>query len=72
MITENEKELLVEYFGKYKSFFVTEYDAAEKKLYLRIWIDDDGVWFQQDFFSAKHKVFYKDIKIVYLSNLIEE
>lgn len=66
MITENEKELLVEYFDKYKSFFVTEYDAAEKKLYLRIWIDDDGIWFQQDFFSAKHKIPYKDIQIVTL------
>ena len=66
MITANEKELLVEYFDKYKSFFVTEYDAADKKLYLRMWINDEGIWFQQDFFSAKHKIPYKDIKIVSL------
>ena len=63
MITANEKELLIEYFDKYRSFFVTEYDAADKKLYLRIWLEEDGIHFQQDFFSAVKVVYYDNIKI---------
>lgn len=63
MITAVEKELLEEYFDKYKSYFVTEYDATEKKLYLRIWLEEDGIHFQQDFFSAVKVVYYDNIKI---------
>ena len=64
MITANEKELLTEYFDKYKSFFVTEYDAAEKKFYLRIWLEEDGIWFQQDFFSLPYCISFENIEIV--------
>lgn len=61
MITANEKELLIEYFDKYKSFFVTEHDATDKKLYLRIWIDGGGIYFQQDWFSSLNPILYTDI-----------
>ena len=64
MIPEIDKEILENYFKQYKSFFVTEYDAADKKLYLRIWLENDCVKLQQDFFSPIEIILYKDIETV--------
>lgn len=64
MITAIEKELLVEYFDKYKSFFVTEYDAADKKLYVVIELKEDGLYFHQDFFNIPYIIPYENIEMV--------